>query len=120
MSDSMPTTDEVEASYVLCEYGINPKLNPDEMRRYFYRWLNSQRPPARVITTAEGLGELLRRAFEDAHWLVIESNRRPWIIIEDEYGDAWAWSWLEEEETRSYRPADELPLPAKVLHEGEA
>ena len=72
------------------------------------------------VTTEEELGAAISAAFEDARPLVVSDRAgRPWIIWEDENGDAWVESWPQEEDPERLTLAD-ITLPATVLHVGGA
>jgi len=74
----------------------------------------------RVVTTVEELDAAISAAFEDARPLILSDRAaRPWIIWEDEDGDAWVESWPQEDDPERLRLSD-IALPATVLHEPEA
>ena len=77
------------------------------------------------ITTAEQYETVRAWFFERGEYLIVAEGRRPWIITEDERGDAWAWSWLEEQgpdQREGEGPggtvvdAEALRLPLTVLY----
>jgi len=68
------------------------------------------------ITTAEERDDLLRSVGEQAEPAVIRVGFRPYILTEDERGEFWGWSWIEEGERRGSVVARGLALPWTVLY----
>ena len=72
------------------------------------------------ITTAEERDDLLRSVGEQAEPAVIRVGFRPYILTEDDRGEFWGWSWIEEGERRGSVMARGLALPWTVLYRPDA
>jgi len=72
------------------------------------------------ITTAEERDDLLRSVGEQAEPAVIRVGFRPYILTENERGEFWGWSWIEEGERRGSVKARGLALPWTVLYHPDA
>lgn len=77
-----------------------------------------------TITTSDQYKAALAWCFERGEPLIVRESARPWILSEDERGDAWAWSWREDSDDEregegpggTVVPAEALRLPVTVLH----
>ena len=72
------------------------------------------------ITTAEERDDLLRSVGEQAEPAVIRVGFRPYILTEDDRGEFWGWSWIEEGEHRGSVVARGLVLPWTLLYRPDA
>lgn len=75
-----------------------------------------------TITTAEEYEAVRVWFFERGEYLIVREAWRPWVITEDDRGDAWAWSWREDDAAEGERPggdvvaAESLRLPLTILY----
>ena len=72
---------------------------------------------ADLIETAEQLESLLRLVSEEAEAAVVRDRLlRPWLIVEDIYGEFVAYSYPPEGEVAGRERAADLLTPLDVLH----
>ena len=71
----------------------------------------------RQVSTVEELDAVIVASFEQGECLVLMAGWRPWIIWEDDYGDAHASS-LPVEDDPERLTLDDISLPATVLYVG--
>lgn len=69
-----------------------------------------------TITTAERLDAILEYATSRGEYVIVTEGWRPWILTDNEHGDVWAHSWLEEGEDSHVKPIETLRLPLTVLY----
>jgi hypothetical protein len=76
----------------------------------------------RTITTDAERADLMLRVGEQADPAVIRTtNRRIWILVEDDRGDVYGWSWWEDGEERGQQDRwvlhEDMALPWEVIYE---
>lgn len=72
---------------------------------------------ADLIETTEELESLLRLVSEEAEAAVVRDRLlRPWLIVENIYGEFFAYSYPTEGEVAGRERAEDLLTPLDVLH----